>query len=69
MTRRFNLIRDVDTTGISGTGHVAWGVQFPDGACVVRWKTKVTSCAFYAHVDDVIAIHGHNGATRLQWLD
>lgn len=63
------MIRDVDETGISGTGHVAWGVQFPDGSCVVRWNTKVTSTACYAHIDDVLTIHGHNGATRFVWQD
>lgn len=69
MTRRFDLIRDVDVTGISGTGLIAWGVQWPDGWCAVRWNTKVSSTVVYAHIDDVIAIHGHNGATRLDWLD
>jgi len=31
------LTRTDDVTGLSGTGMVAWLVEFPDGPCVVRW--------------------------------
>lgn len=67
--RRFQLDRDEDETGISGTGIVAYGVQFPDGSCVLRWDTEVTSTVFYASVEDVERIHGHGGRTRLVFVD
>lgn len=67
--RRFALQRDDDATGISGTGVVAYGVQFPDGTCVLRWDTRVNSTAFYASAADLVAIHGHEGRTRLVWID
>ena len=47
LTRRFHVVRDVDVTGVSGTGTVA---VFPN-------------------VEAVEALHGHNGATHLDWED
>jgi hypothetical protein len=67
--RRFQLERDEDASGVSGTGVVAQGVQFDDGSCAMRWLTATSSTAVYASADDVEAIHGHEGRTRLVWLD
>lgn len=67
--RRFRLVRDVDETGVSGTGRVADGVRFPDGTCVLRWLTATTSTAVYGSIEDVETIHGHGGQTRIEWLD
>ncbi len=64
------LVRDDDETGVSGTGVVAWVVEFPDGTTVTRWAvTEIRQTCVWASVDDVLAIHGHNGKTRLQWDD
>jgi len=67
--RRFALERDEDETGVSGTGRVAYGVQFSDGSVALRWSTEWTSTAVYAGMADVEHIHGHNGMTRVVWLD
>lgn len=67
--RRFRLYRDADITGVSGDGHIVDGVQFPDGTVALRWRTNRRSTAIYASMDDVEAIHGHDGATRVEWLD
>ena len=48
MTRTFRVVRDADITGISGTGVVAHGAQFPN-------------------ITAVDALHGHGGATHLDW--
>jgi len=61
----FELRRDVDETGVSGTGTVARGVVFDSGTVVLTWLTAHTSLAVYGSIDDVVAIHGHNGATRV----
>jgi hypothetical protein len=76
--RRFQVKRDVDMTGVSGTGIVADGVEFPDGTTVVRWRdvtgpnydrgVRATTVVF-PNVTAVEALHGHNGATTLVWLD
>ena len=63
----FRLIRKADVSGTSGTGHVADGVQFPDGTCVLRWRTAKSSTAVYASHADLMAIHGHDGATVCEW--
>lgn len=67
--RRFHLQRDVDVTGVSGTGVVAEGVQFTDGTAALRWRSDHTSTAVYSSIADVETIHGHNGATRVVWVD
>lgn len=66
---RFRLIRTTDETGTSGTGHVADGVQFQDGTCVLRWRTRDSSTAVYRSHDALMRIHGHNGATACEWID
>lgn len=67
--RPFLLIRDEDETGISGTGVVAEGVQFRDGRVVIRWQTRNAhhSTVVWDDIDSVLAIHGHNGKTRVRW--
>lgn len=67
--RRFQLVRQIDETGISGTGIVAHGVEFTDGTCAMRWKSAHKSTALYDNMKDLDAIHGHNGATVIEWID
>lgn len=68
--RRFVLRRSIDATGISGTGDVAEGVRFSDGTAVIRWSTgEHRSTVIWSSVEAAEAVHGHNGATRVHWLD
>jgi hypothetical protein len=69
MARRFHLERDVDETGISGTGRIAEGVQFSSGWCSMIWLTQYFSVVVYPDVESVVLIHGHGGKTRLVWDD
>ena len=65
--RTFEFHRDRDVTGYSGTGVVADGVTFDDGTTVVRWRGERRSTVVWPSVEDAIAVHGHDGATRLVW--
>ena len=67
--KRFHLRRNVDETGVSGTGRVAEGVVFADGSAVLRWLSAHTSTAVYASINEVIAIHGHGGKTLIVFED
>jgi len=67
--RVFALVREVDQTGVSGTGVVAHGVQFVDGVVALRWRGPNASTAVWSHLDAALAIHGHNGLTRVVWQD
>lgn len=67
--KRLHLERDIDTSGISGTGAVAYGACFPDGSIVLRWDTKVSTTVHYASLEDLLTIVGHGGATRVVWDD
>lgn len=64
--RTFTLQREVDVSGISGTGKVAEGVEFSDGTAVVRWIVgEHRSTVVWPSISAVEAIHGHNGATKV----
>ena len=65
----FALHRDVDETGLSGTGVVAHGALFPNGKVVLAWggSLGVPSVAVFDNVDQVRTVHGHDGKTRLVW--
>jgi hypothetical protein len=71
MFRRFVLDRNVDLTGVSGTGIVAEGVEFSDGVCCLRWLTQWPSsvCHYERGLESVLAVHGHDGRTVVRFLD
>jgi hypothetical protein len=69
MIRRFVLVRSADVSGISGVGIVAEGVQFSSGRVALTWRHALSSIGIYDNLADLLAIHGHNGATAVEWLD
>jgi hypothetical protein len=71
MPRAFQLVRDTDLTGVSGTGVVAEGVAFSDGTVALRWLSAwPTSVVFHDRgIEAVEAVHGHGGATRIVWTE
>lgn len=69
VTRLYLLVREEDVTGVSGTGTIGEVVEFSDGRCCLRWMTNpVRSTVLYDKIEDVEAIHGHNGRTYLRLL-
>jgi len=60
-------------SGVSGEGVVAQGIEFPDGRVAYRWHTTEVSMAataqFADSIEDVEAIHGHDGATTIIYVD
>lgn len=67
--RRFMLRRDEDINKTSGVGYVAEGLEFWDGTCAMHWRTPVNSTTVYRSVDDLLAIHSHDGASTVEWID
>lgn len=69
--RLFQLQRDTDVTGVSGTGIVADGIEFPDGVVALRWRGEwPTSVVFHDQgIDSVAHVHGHSGSTRIVFID
>lgn len=68
--RAFILQRDIDESGVSGVGVVAWGVEFPDGVCALRWTSQwPTSVVFHERgMESIKAVHGHDGKTRVIFM-
>lgn len=62
-------MRHIDISGVSGPGRVADGVQFEDGQVVVSWKGKHHCVSIWPLIEDVVAIHGHEGSTEVVWID
>jgi hypothetical protein len=68
--KRFYLERIEDHSGVSGTGIVVTGVQFPSGQVVIEWSASpVKSVTFYPNVEAMISVHSHGGKTVLRWID
>lgn len=67
--RRFKLVRTADISGISGTGVVAEGCQFHNGYIALTWYGKFLSLYWYPNLETLEGLHGHAGATIVQWLD
>jgi hypothetical protein len=60
-----HLERDEDVSGVSGVGIVAYGLICDDGTVLLHWDTVVRSDVVYRSVEDLLAIVGHGGRTRL----
>lgn len=70
--RRFYLNRIRDESGVSGTGIVGVGVIFPSGHAVMEWtstRTGIPGFEFHTNLDNLVAIHGHGGATEVKFYD
>lgn len=63
--RAFQLHRDEDVSGVSGTGIVAEGVEFSDGRVVIRWLSETRSTVVWDSIEDALLVHGHDGRTRV----
>lgn len=67
--RRFYLERSEDHSGVSGVGIVAEGVVFSSGYVALTWLSHLDCKAFYHSVDVMIRIHGHEGKTKIVYID
>ena len=66
---RFQLVRDEDETGVSGIGLVAEGVEFTSGMVAMTWLSPHRCVNVYESIKTVIELHGHNGKTRVVFVD
>src|SRR5438034_6612988 len=70
--RTFHLNRIKDASGVSGTGIVAVGVEFPSKKCCIEWtstRTGVPGLGIYDNMEGLKAIHGHDGKTEVKFDD
>jgi hypothetical protein len=67
--RRFLLKRKIDDSGVSGTGYVAFGVQWPSGKVTIEWLSDITSHEDHNNIDECMAVHGHGKHTVVEWID
>lgn len=65
----FKLERETDVTGVSGTGTVAYGIEFGStGGVLIGWVGEHQTITHHRNRESVEAIHCHNGATKIVWL-
>jgi hypothetical protein len=68
--KRFLLKRKIDDSGVSGTGYVAAGVEWPSKKVTIEWIVgEHVSQETHESLEDCMAIHGHGGHTVVEWLD
>lgn len=63
--RVFDLMRSFDSSGKSGTGRVAEGIEFENGKVALCWLGPTSSVNVYDSIEHVIAIHGHGNSTEV----
>jgi hypothetical protein len=67
--RVYEMIRDKDPSGLSGTGAVGQVVEFENGWCAVGFYKEtagVPNLICYGSLADVEKIHGHGGLTHVE---
>lgn len=64
----FIVYRHHDVSGVSGTGVVADGIEFPDGRVAMRWRGEDGSTVIHDSIQTVEKIHGHGGNTIIVWI-
>lgn len=67
--RRFVVVRTKDISGVSGLGQVAEGCEMSNGRVFMQWLTPYQSVAFFDNVKTLEMIHGHQGNTKVEWID
>lgn len=68
--RPFVLARHEDPSGISGVGIVAEGVAWTGGTADLHWLTEHETFVHWpGGVEAILAVHGHQGATVVRYLD
>lgn len=67
--RRFWLYRKEDSSGVSGTGYVAEGVEWTDGRVDVRFLSAHKTDNGYPNIKELLNVHGHDGDTEVIWID
>ena len=74
--RTFRLNRNVDHSGVAGTGVVAEGAEFSNGLCVLSWLITPhgmdrvpNGVGVYESIEHVRSVHGHGGDTVVVWAD
>jgi hypothetical protein len=70
--RLFQMIRNVDGKGISGTGRVIDGVVFSDGTVVIQWQGDKRSLGIYDGMNHFLSIHvkpQYEGENEFRWHD
>ena len=68
IVRRFDLVREVDVSGVSRVGKVAHGWSLTGGPALLTWPGRWRTWTLHVRgIRSVEAIHGHQGATRVVW--
>lgn len=67
--KRFYLLRIKDISGVSGIGKVAEGLEFENGMCALSFSSSFQHVNTYANIRAVDEVHGHQGSTKIVWVD
>ena len=69
--KAFHMIRQHDTSKVSGIGHVLDGIIFDDGKTVVKWRGDKSSIGIFNEFRDFLAVHVDShpeNETKIIWL-
>lgn len=69
--RVFKMVRNHDETGVSGTGVVLDGIEYPNGMVAVCWRSKTPSVNVYRSFVEFKHLHidAHpSNDTEIHWF-
>lgn len=68
--KRYVFRRTQDVSGVSGTGDVCEVIEFSDGHAALHWLGAYPLTTPHPNgIEEIIAIHGHEGKGRLVPID
>lgn len=59
------LYKNIDLSGVSGTGVVAVGAIMPSGRVILEWLGKYKTETIFSSIEELYHIHAHYGATEI----
>ena len=69
MVRLFNLFRETDSTGLSGIGNVAEGIEFSNKKVVICWSNNISSIVVYDNIEDFKKISCSHSTSKIIFKD
>jgi hypothetical protein len=66
--KSFEIIREEDNTGLSGTGKVAEGIEFSNGKCVVCWCSDVSTIVIHENIKSIEIIMLSHSKSKINYI-
>lgn len=63
--RTFKLFREIDPTGLAGTGIIAEGVEFTNKKVIMCWLTEPSTIVYHENIESVEKINCSHSKSKI----